>query len=398
MHTTTVLVINCGSSSVKMALLAMPEERILAHGMAEQLHSEQASWTWSVGCEQQGGSLQLDHESAIATLLAALRESLPVVVITAVGHRIVHGGERFIQPTLLDHNSIAEIEKVAHLAPLHNPVNMLGIRAAMHHVTHVPHVGVFDTAFHHTLPPHAFLYAVPMSWYKDFGVRRYGFHGTSHHYVAQQAAQLLARPLHDCNMLTVHLGNGCSATAIKQGISVDTTMGLTPLEGLVMGTRSGDVDPSLPAFMAQSSGMSLDEITTCLNQQSGLLGMSQLSNDMRTLLAAAADGHHEAAQAIDVFCYRLARALAGLSCALARIDAVVFTGGMGEHAAAIRQQTVAHLTLLGLKLDPARNAQHGQQSEGFISSDESACPVLVITTNEEAMIARYTHQLTQHPQ
>jgi acetate kinase len=239
------------------------------------------------------------------------------------------------------------------------------------------------------------LYAVPLAWYKDFGVRRYGFHGTSHHYVAQQAAKSIGMALHDCNLLTAHLGNGCSATAIKNGVSVDTTMGLTPLEGLVMGTRSGDIDPSLPAFIAQSSGMSLDDITACLNQQSGLLGLSQLSNDMRTLLDAAEHGHHDARQAIDVFCHRLARALGGLSSSLERIDAIVFTGGMGEHAAAIRQQTVARLALFGIHIDPERNAQHGQQSVGIISTDESVFPVLVIATNEEAMIARYTHQLTE---
>jgi len=377
-----------------MALLAMPEERLIAHGMAEQLNSDHASWSWTVvGREQLGASLRLNHASAIAALLAALGESLPAVVIAAVGHRIVHGGEQFSQPALLDQTSIAEIEKIAHLAPLHNPVNILGIRAAITHLPQVPHVGVFDTAFHHTLPPYAYLYAVPLPWYKDFGVRRYGFHGTSHHYVAQQAAQTLGMALHDCNLLTVHLGNGCSATAIKNGISVDTTMGLTPLEGLVMGTRSGDVDPSLPAFIAQSSGMSLDEITACLNQQSGLLGLSQLSNDMRTLLTAADSGHHEAKQAIDVFCHRLARALGGLSSSLERIDAIVFTGGIGEHAAAIRQQTVARLALFGIDTEATRNAQHGQQSRGVISSDASACPVLVIATNEEAMIARYTQQI-----
>ncbi|MDQ6979308.1 MAG: acetate kinase [Mariprofundaceae bacterium] len=396
MHTTTILVINCGSSSVKMALLVMPEERMIAHGMAEQLNSDDASWSWAVGNDQRGERVPMNHESAIVTLLAALRESLPDMVVAAVGHRMVHGGEQFSEPTRLNPTSIAQIESIAHLAPLHNPVNILGIRAAMSHLPHLPHVGVFDTAFHHTLPPHAYLYAVPLAWYQDFGVRRYGFHGTSHHYVAQQAAQSIGIALHDCNLLTVHLGNGCSATAIKNGASVDTTMGLTPLEGLVMGTRSGDVDPSLPAFIAQRSGMSLDEITACLNQQSGLLGLSQLSNDMRTLWDAAEGGHHDAAQAIDVFCHRLARALGGLSTSLERIDAIVFTGGIGEHAAAIRQQTVARLALFGILIDPTRNMQHGQQTAGIISTDESAFPVLVIATNEEAMIARYTHQLMEY--
>ena len=390
MSETMVLVINTGSSSIKMALVDMPSEKLLAEGVAQRLGESGAALIWNISGETShfdlGGA---EHDAAMQQMLNALFCRIDKEGVAAVGHRVVHGGERFIKPILLDGSVITEIESLSHLAPLHNPANLLGIRALMSRLPDIPHVAVFDTAFHHAMPLHASLYAVPYKWYSEYGVRRYGFHGTSHHYVAQQAAVVLGREFDSCNLITVHLGNGCSATAIANGVSVDTTMGMTPLEGLVMGTRSGDVDPGLHEFIARQSGDSLAAITQTLNRESGLLGLSGRSNDMRTLLNAAKAGDERAALAVDIFCYRLAKSMAGLAVALGHVDAIAFTGGIGEHAAVIRAKTVAQLALLGATLDAERNRQHGKLSEGFISGSEAVLPVLVIATNEEKMIARY---------
>ncbi|PIW51208.1 MAG: acetate kinase [Zetaproteobacteria bacterium CG12_big_fil_rev_8_21_14_0_65_54_13] len=390
-----ILIINSGSSSIKMALIDMPSEKLFAEGMAERLGEPGAALGWHVAGETHHVDLQAaEHLTAMEQMLAALFCRMDKERIVAVGHRVVHGGERFIAPTLLDDSVIAGIEALSHLAPLHNPANLLGIRAAIGDLPSIPHVAVFDTAFHHAMPLHASLYAVPYHWYSEYGVRRYGFHGTSHHYVGLEAAAVLGRAFTDLRLLTAHLGNGCSATAIAGGISVDTSMGMTPLEGLVMGTRSGDVDPGLHDFIARESGQSLAEITSVLNRQSGLLGLSGRSNDMRELLAAADEGDERAALAVDMFCYRLAKSLAGLAVALGHIDAIVFTGGIGEHAAVIRAKTVAQLAMLGADLDSTRNNNHGRDSQGYISSSDGALPVLVIATNEEKMIARYVSDIT----
>jgi acetate kinase len=388
-----ILVINTGSSSIKMALVDMPSERLLAKGMAERLGEPAASLRWIISGEMHELELgAAKHQQAMRIMLEALFARMDKHDISAVGHRIVHGGERFIAPTLLDASVIAGIEAISHLAPLHNPANLLGIRAAMDYLPSVPHIGVFDTAFHHAMPQHASMYAVPHHWYSEYGVRRYGFHGTSHHYVALEAASILGRAFADCRLLTAHLGNGCSATAVAGGISVDTTMGITPLEGLVMGTRSGDVDPGLHAFVAGQSGKSLQEITDILNSQSGLLGLSGQSNDMRTLLQAAAAGNERAALAVDIFCYRLAKSLAALAVALERVDAIVFTGGIGEHAWEVRAKTIRRLAVLGAALDGERNRQDGRHSSGFISKADASLSILVIATHEEKMIARYVSE------
>lgn len=394
MLNTMVLVINTGSSSIKMALLEMPSERLLSEAVAERLGEGGATLSWKVGGEVQRFDLAgAEHDTAMAQMLDILFARVDRESIAAVGHRVVHGGERFIKPTLLNDAVMTGIASLSHLAPLHNPANLSGIHAVMRDLPDVPHVAIFDTAFHHAMPAHASLYAVPFSWYSDYGVRRYGFHGSSHHYVAQQAAQLLGRELNDCNLITAHLGNGCSATAIANGISVDTTMGMTPLEGLVMGSRSGDVDPGLHEYMARVSGASLAEISEALNRKSGLLGLSGRSNDMRSLLEAAEAGDERSALAVDIFCYRLAKSLAGLAVALGRIDAIVFTGGIGEHAATVREKSVAQLAILGMALDAERNRQHGSASDGFISRAEDSIPVLVVATSEETMIARYAYEV-----
>ncbi len=395
-----ILVINTGSSSIKMALIDMPSETRLAEAIAERLGEQQASLCLKFQSETQHIDLTgADHEVAMQQMLDALFSRVDKESIAAFGHRVVHGGEQFIAPALLDAVVIAEIESISHLAPLHNPANLQGIRAAMKQLPDIPHIAVFDTAFHHAMPEHASLYAVPYHWYTEYGVRRYGFHGTSHHYVALQAAKALGRPFEECNLITAHLGNGCSATAIAKGISVDTSMGMTPLEGLVMGTRSGDVDPGLHDYLAKVSGYSLEVITNTLNQKSGLLGISGQSNDMRTLLGAAANNDERASLAIDIFCYRLAKSMAGLSVALESIDAIVFTGGIGEHSSLIRAKTAAQLSLLGVSIDAEKNSAHGKHSHGFIHADQDSIAVLVIATNEEKMIARYVdHVLKREEQ
>ncbi len=386
----TILVINTGSSSIKMALIDKASEQCIAEGMAQRLGEKNAVLSWSVlETEHSYDIAHTDCNAAMHKMLDALFSLVDKDSIVAVGHRVVHGGEKFSKPIVIDDEVIAGIENLSHLAPLHNPVNLIGIREAMKHLRGVSHIAVFDTAFHHSLPSHAYLYAVPYHWYKEYGVRRYGFHGTSHHYVAQEAARLLGRKLNDYRLVTAHLGNGCSATAIKDGMSIDTTMGMTPLEGLMMGTRSGDVDPSLHQFIAKKSGASLEEVTDILNRKSGLLGLSGLSNDMRTLLDAAEAGESQALLAIEVFCYRLAKSIAALAVSLEHIDAIVFTGGIGEHASVIRAKVSEQLAILGVKLDVNRNNQHGRDTHGFISMDGAGISLLVVATAEEKMIARY---------
>ncbi|MDQ6953081.1 MAG: acetate kinase [Mariprofundaceae bacterium] len=387
---THILIINSGSSSVKMSLLAMPSEQEIAYATVESVGEEHAQLRWQHQEQSKVMNLGMsNHHDAIEVILRILFLHIEKKTISAVGHRVVHGGEKFIAPTRLTPPSIEGIEQLSHLAPLHNPANILGMRASMKQLPDIPHIAVFDTAFHHQMPKEASLYAVPYDWYTKHGVRRYGFHGTSHHYVAEQAAIALQRPFEDCKLLTVHLGNGCSAAAIANGQSMDTTMGMTPLEGLVMGTRSGDVDPSLHAFMVQQTGMSLTEVTHLLNRQSGLLGLSGLSHDMRSLLEASQEGHERAKLAIDVFCYRLAKSLAGLAAVLGHLDAIIFTGGIGEHAHQIREKTVARLAIFGVSLDLERNKIDGHQSHGLISHDDAKISIWVIATNEEVMIARY---------
>lgn len=305
--------------------------------------------------------------------------------LSGVGHRVVHGGETFHESVLIDDAVEEVIERCARLAPLHNPANLLGIRAARRAFKHLEHVAVFDTAFHQTMPERAFRYAVPDAWYRERGVRRYGFHGTSHRYVSGEAATRLGKSVGEVNLITAHLGNGSSAAAIECGQCVDTTMGFTPLEGLVMGTRSGDLDPAIIFYMVNTCGMRLDSVEHALNKESGLLGLSGLSHDMRTLTERMAD-HAGARLAIEVFCHRLAKSLAALRTNFERLDAIVFTGGIGEHSPVVRRLTLERLKGLGLALDEVKN----EQNEERIESGESSARVLVIPTNEELMIARDT--------
>jgi acetate kinase len=370
-----ILVVNCGSSSLKLAVIDPSTGEQLEHALAEHLGSE-------------GG----DHGTALDQLL----ERLDTSQIAAVGHRVVHGGERFSDSALVDGETVQAIKDCTPLAPLHNPANLLGIKVAQARFPKLPHVAVFDTSFHHGMPAKAYHYAIPHELYEKHRLRRYGFHGTSHRFVSEAAAARLGRPLADLQLVTAHLGNGCSACAIAGGKSVDTTMGLTPLEGLVMGTRSGDVDPNLHDFLATQSGLSLDQITHLLNEKSGLLGLSGTSNDMRSLLEARAKGDERATLAIDVFCYRLAKSVLGLCAGLERLDALVFTGGIGEHAAPIRAQTLDQLRVLGASVDAEANDAHGERTNGRITSSDSRLLALVIPTNEELVIAREAARLATH--
>ncbi|MCH8530771.1 MAG: acetate kinase [Saccharospirillum sp.] len=397
MIVTPVLVINSGSSSLKFSLFDMASDQELLSGQAERLNTGEASLRWRSG--QQGDTLSIPDEGhagalkALYQLLLSL-DHLPSTPLS-IGHRVVHGGETFSDSVVINENVIRAIEQCSRLAPLHNPANLLGIQVMQKLYPDVPQVAVFDTAFHQTLKPESFLYPLPWSLYEEQGVRRYGFHGTSHRYVSQKAVDRLKLDPDQHGLVCAHLGNGCSAAAVRNGLSVDTTMGMTPLEGLVMGTRSGDVDPGLHEYLSDRLGWSLTEITEMLNRRSGLLGLSGLSNDMRTLVEALDAEHEGARRAIDVFCFRLARQIGALATSLGRLDALVFTGGIGEHSAFIRQNVLDRLGLLGFVCDANLNEQHGGNS-GVITTSTST-PALVIATREEWMIARDAQQLTFLP-
>ncbi len=306
--------------------------------------------------------------------------------LLGIGHRVVHGGAQFTEASTLTPEVIAVILRASVLAPLHNPAGLIGIKAAMTLYPDLTHVAVFDTAFHQTMPAHAYRYAVPEYLYTDHYVRRYGFHGTSHMYVSRKAAEITGLPVEDSCWLVAHLGNGCSTSAVVNGESLDTSMGLTPLEGLVMGTRSGDVDPSLHVHLSRTLNWNAQRVEDMLTKESGLLGLSGLSNDMRTLIEASQEGHERATLAIEVFCYRLAKSLAAMGCALPKLDGLIFTGGIGENASLVRSKTLNHMRLLDFKLDDAANLKCVRGVQGVISAENHPL-VLVIPTNEERQIA-----------
>ena len=387
-----VLVLNSGSSSVKYALLDPGSgERVLG-GLAEEVGTPEAV----LHVQRQGGEPVTEkltdgsYQAVITRILGHLPESGPNLL--GAGHRVVHGGDRFTASVLVDDEVIAAIGAFSHLAPLHNPKALAGIEAVRAARPGLPQVAAFDTAFHHTMPPRAFRYAVPEEWYTRYGVRRYGFHGTSYRYVSERAAELLGRPLADLHLVAAHLGNGCSAAAIRGGVSVDTTMGLTPMEGLVMGTRSGDVDPGMFGYLAEQAGLTVDQLTDALDTASGLAGLSGVGNDMRAIQSAAAAGNERARLALEVFVHRLAKAVAALVTGLDRLDALVFTGGIGERSVEVRSLVLARLAFLGLAEDCEANARHGRATGGRISPDGPVL-ALVVPTDEELMIARDTARL-----
>ncbi|MGA9697443.1 MAG: acetate kinase [Acinetobacter sp.] len=385
--TTSVLVINCGSSSIKYALVSEHrEDRIF--GLAENLGSADARIKGiTVGGERLELSIPYaDHEKALETILERLSQYNP----QAIGHRVVHGGT-LTKAELLTKEIVERIREATPLAPLHNPAHLVGIDATMRLFPQLPQVAVFDTAFHQTMPEHAFRYALPKFLYTEHNVRRYGFHGTSHAYVSERGSEL-AGSFKQGGWLTAHLGNGSSTCAIWNGQSVDTSMGLTPLEGVVMGTRSGDVDPSIHSFLASNLGWDIYKIDKMLNNQSGLLGLSNLSNDMRTLIEASEQGNEDASIAIEVFCYRLAKSLAALSCGLPRIDGLFFTGGIGENSAYIREKTLAYLPHFGFNLSKEQNDNLKRGTEGRIDAGTGP-QIWVVPTDEEGRIAQETENV-----
>ncbi|MCJ8313019.1 MAG: acetate kinase [Saccharospirillaceae bacterium] len=386
-----ILVFNSGSSSFKFSLYQSDQSEPILAGLAEQLGSQQACISFEYKQNKQKFKTpNSNHEAAINFVLDQFKTlNIDTSLIKAIGHRVVHGGEFYNDSVIVNDEVLNNLESCSDLAPLHNPANIQGIKIMQNLFKDIPQIAVFDTAFHQTLPKHAYLYAVDYNWYKDYAVRRYGFHGTSHKYVAQQAKTILK--LDDKHQLiTIHLGNGCSACAIKDGKSVDTTMGMTPLEGLVMGTRCGDIDPSILQFIANKTNLSLDEITTKLNKQSGLLGLSGLSNDMRTLIAASAT-NPQAKIAIDVFCFKLAKQIMALATSLSKIDVLVFTGGIGENSAFIREEVLEHLVLLGYKVETEFN-NHQKLYNGQITKANTPL-AMVIKTDEELMIKNDTTRL-----
>ncbi len=391
-----ILVINCGSSSLKFALYSQDNRSPLVTGLAEALGSEEAraKIDFSNSSQNQLELPYADHSSIIPHILGALEKPFSLrSQLLAVGHRVVHGGEYFSKASIVNESVLTAIRECTPLAPLHNPANLIGIELLTKAYPDVHQVTVFDTAFHQTMPACAYRYALPKNLYKELSVRRYGFHGTSHHFVAKATAQHIGKPLGQCSFISAHLGNGASVCAILNGKSVDTSMGMTPLEGLVMGTRSGDIDPGIFTYLLRQ-GYTGEQIDTLLNKQSGLLGVSDLSNDMRTLEKAANEGNADAALAIDLFCFRLAKHISGMRVSLDTVDGLIFTGGIGENSTNIRSKTVALLSGLGFILDDAQNRKIYNDIKTI--HDETGLPIFVTKTDEEWMIASQSAELCKN--
>ncbi|MEJ7901782.1 MAG: acetate kinase [Thermomicrobiales bacterium] len=387
-----VLVVNAGSSSLKYQILDMVDESVLGGGLVERIGGDVgvATHTGPLGTSRLEAGIT-SHTAGFDAVLEACAEHGPDLEATpphAVGHRVVQGGARFRGPVLIDDAVEAAIEELSPLAPLHNPPNLLGIRAARTVFPGVPQVAVFDTAFHQTMPPEAYTYAIDSALAETHGIRRYGFHGTSHKYVSEQAAAFLGQPLDQVNTIVLHIGNGVSACAVRGGVSIDTSMGMTPLEGLVMGTRSGDLDPAILIHLHRQGGLDIDALDELLNRRSGLLGLSG-SSDMRDVEAGAAQENIRASLALATYCYRLRHYVGAYYAQLGRVDAIAFTAGVGENSARVRAQTLAGLERLGIAIDAQRN---GESGDGIrtISADGPAVKVLIVPTNEELEIARQT--------
>lgn len=390
-----VLVINCGSSSLKYQLIDSVTERALALGICERIGQEGSclKHTSNGGEKIVIEAPMENHEVAVRMVLDALTNSKYGVIkslseISAVGHRVVHGGEKFAASTIIDDAVIKGIEDCIDLAPLHNPANLIGIHACANLMKGIPMVAVFDTAFHQTIPPKAYLYGLPHEYYDNYKIRKYGFHGTSHSYVSKRTAEFLGLNLADSKIIVCHLGNGASITAVLNGKSVDTSMGFTPLSGLVMGTRSGDIDPSIIEFISKKEHKSLDQIMTLLNKESGIQGMSDVSSDFRDINVAMNDGNKMAQAAFDVFVYRVAKYIGGYIATMNGLDAIAFTAGVGENDPRVRQEVCDYLGYMGISIDQEKNKLRGQ--EVIISVPESRVKVCVIPTNEELTIARET--------
>ena len=392
-----VLVLNCGSSSLKFAVVDAQSGEQHLSGLAECLHLPEARIKWKLDGKHEA---QLGegaaHDEALSFIVETILASKPELAaqLKAIGHRVVHGGEQFTQSALIDDAVLKGIEDCAALAPLHNPAHIIGIKAAQKAFPELKNVAVFDTAFHQTMPEEAYLYALPYSLYKEHGIRRYGMHGTSHLFIAREAAERLGKPANELNIINCHLGNGASVCAIKNGQSVDTSMGLTPLEGLVMGTRCGDIDPAIIFHLHDTLGYSVEKINTMLTKESGLLGLTEVTSDCR-FVEDNYGQKEEATRAMDVFCHRLAKYVAGYTASLdGRLDAITFTGGIGENSAPIREMVLNRLAIFGITVDSAANLKARFGGEGVITTADSRISAMVIATNEELVIAEDTARLT----
>lgn len=396
-----ILVINCGSSSLKFQMINSETEQCIAKGLCERIGIEGSMITYApAGGEKEKTVTPMpDHTEAIRLVLEALTNEKTGVVksldeIGAVGHRIVHGGEKFAESTIITDEVMAVIEECNDLAPLHNPANLIGINACKKLMPGTPMVGVFDTAFHQTMPEEAYMYGLPYEYYKNYKIRRYGFHGTSHSYVSKRAAELLGRKYEDLKIIVCHLGNGASVSAVKNGKCVDTSMGLTPLEGLIMGTRCGDIDPAIIEFLAHKEGKNIDEIMSVLNKKSGVLGLSDnLSSDFRDLEAGYEKNDPNAIRTLKTYCYRVAKYIGAYAAAMNGVDAICFTAGIGENGPLVRTLVCGYLGYLGVTLDEEANQKKGE--EVVISTSDSTTTVLAVPTNEELAIARETVRLVK---
>lgn len=385
-----VIAINAGSSSLKFQLFNMPSEEVLTKGVVERIGFEDAIFNITVNGEKIKEVTPIpDHAVAVKMLLDKLIE-LGIIQsfdeIEGIGHRVVHGGEKFSDSVLITDETLKEIENLSDLAPLHNPANVVGIKAFREVLPNVPAVAVFDTAFHQTMPEQSFLYSLPYEYYEKFGIRKYGFHGTSHKYVTQRAAELLGRPIEQLRLISCHLGNGASIAAVEGGKSIDTSMGFTPLAGVAMGTRSGNIDPALIPYIMQKTGKTAEEVIDILNKKSGMLGLTGFSSDLRDIEEAAAKGDQRAELALEVFAGRIHKYIGSYAARMCGVDAIIFTAGIGENSDVVRAKVLRGLEFMGVYWDPALNKVRGK--EAFISYPHSPVKVLVIPTNEEVMIAR----------
>jgi len=393
-----VLVINCGSSSLKYQMIDSETEQVLAKGLCERIAIEGSMLTHQpAGKDKIKKELDMpDHTAAVQFVLEALTDSENGCInsmeeIDAVGHRIVHGGEKFSGSVVLTDEVIEAISECNELAPLHNPANLIGIRSISKLLPKVPQVGVFDTAFHQTMPKKAFLYGLPYEYYENYKVRRYGFHGTSHDFVSNRVAEIMGKDRKDLKIIVCHLGNGASISAVKNGECIDTSMGLTPLEGLIMGTRSGDMDPAIVDYIAEKEGVTSKEITAVLNKKSGVLGLSKLSSDFRDLAQAAAEGNELAATALEAYAYRVGKYIGSYVAAMGGVDVIAFTAGVGENNAEARALIGQYLSFLGTSIDPEKNKIRGE--EVILSKEGDPVTVMIVPTNEELAIARETVKL-----
>ena len=390
-----VLVINCGSSSLKYQVIDSETEQVLAKGLCERIGIDGRLVYTPAGGEKEVSNLDMPtHKQAIQYVIDALTNEKTGIIksldeIGAVGHRLVHGGEKFACSTLINDDVIKAVEECSDLAPLHNPANLIGVRACQELMPNTPMAGVFDTAFHQTMPLEAYMYGIPYEYYEKYKVRKYGFHGTSHSFVSKRMAELLGKPIEDLKIIVCHLGNGSSVCAVDGGRSVDTSMGLSPLEGLIMGTRSGDIDPSVMEFICKKENMDINGIMEVLNKKSGVQGLSGVSSDFRDLQAGAAEGNDRCAMAVDVFCYRVLKYIGAYVAAMNGVDAIAFTAGLGENDEIVRRKIVSRLGYLGITLDDEVN-DNGRGKEIAISTPDSNVPVWIVPTNEELAIARET--------